>query len=64
MEVFNADEIAMLDGYVSVYRANLDMIVYVVGSAAQNELVLATALDTFFDILSDLLKYYTCMAYV
>jgi hypothetical protein len=46
----------MLDGYVAVYRANLDVIVYVVGTAAQNELMLMTALDTYFDVLSEVLK--------
>lgn len=47
----------MLGGFVAVYRANLDCIVYVVGDAAQNELMLACALDTFYDVLNDLLKY-------
>lgn len=50
------DEVAMLNGYVAVYRANLDLIVYVIGSAGQNELMLTCVLDTFFDVLTELLK--------
>lgn len=46
----------MLDGYVAVFRANLDCIVYVVGGASQNEMMLAAALDTYFETLSEVLK--------
>lgn len=47
----------MLNGYVAVYRANLDVVVYVIGSSGQNELMLTCVLDTFFDVLTELLKY-------
>lgn len=50
------DEVAMLNGYVAVYRANLDLVVYVVGSAGQNEMMLTCVLDTFYDVLTELLK--------
>lgn len=56
-DMYNEDEVAMLNGYVAVYRANLDLIVYVVGTSSQNELVLTCALDTIFDVFSELLKY-------
>lgn len=50
------NEIVMVEGLVAVYRTNLDVFVYVVGGARQNELVLAAVLETYFETLSDLLK--------
>lgn len=47
----------MCESRIVVYRANLDVLVYVVGGLEQNELLLACALDTFFDALSEIIKY-------
>ena len=45
----------MCEGCVVVYRANLDVAVYVVGQKGENnELLLAMPLDAIFDALSDL----------
>ena len=41
----------MCEGRIVVYRANLDLLVYVVGASEQNELMLASVLDTFCDAL-------------
>ena len=41
---------------VAVYKSNLDLIVYVLGTAIQNELVLSSVLETYFDTLVELLK--------
>lgn len=60
--MFWADEVVMLNGFVAVYRANLDVIVYVVGSSGQNEMMMACVLDTFFDVLTELLKYNIILA--
>lgn len=54
--MYDQADIAMLDGFVAVYKANLDVIVYVIGSAQQNELMLMSALDTYFEVLSEVLK--------
>lgn len=40
-----------------MYRANLDVILYVVGRPQQNELLLACVLDTLCDTLSEVIKY-------
>lgn len=55
--VYAGNEVTMLDGYVAIFRANLDCIVYVVGGAQQNEMMLSCVLDTYFDVLTELLKY-------
>lgn len=55
--VYDEDEVAMLNGFVAVYRANLDVIVYVLGTAVQNELMLSCVLDTIYDVFTELLKY-------
>lgn len=51
------DEVAILDGKIIVYRANMDLLIYMAGSLDENELLLATALDTFCDSLLECLKY-------
>lgn len=47
----------MCEGRIVVFRANLDLLVYVAGAPEQNELMLATVLDTYCDVLSELIKY-------
>lgn len=47
----------MCDGRIVVYRANLDLLMYFVGAPEQNELMLAAILDTYFDTLSEVIKY-------
>jgi len=47
----------MLNGFLAVYKANLDLIVYVIGGSQQNELMLSCVLDTYFETLSEILKY-------
>ncbi|PJF17774.1 hypothetical protein PSACC_02411 [Paramicrosporidium saccamoebae] len=49
-------EVVMCEGRVVVFRANLDLMVYVVGAAEQNELLLSCVLDTFFETLAESLK--------
>ncbi|KAJ3127219.1 hypothetical protein HK101_005619, partial [Irineochytrium annulatum] len=48
-------EIIMFDGHVVVYRNSIDSFVYIVGSAQENELILANVLQAFHDALSMLL---------
>ena len=51
------DEVTMLDnGYVAVYRSNLDLFFYVVGRNGENELMLSSVLDTLFDVLAEILR--------
>jgi hypothetical protein len=47
----------MFDGHVVVYKSSLDVFMYLVGSADENELILSAVLSTYFDALSILLKY-------
>jgi len=49
-------EIIMLDGFTCVYRSNVDLFFYVVGSAQENELILHSVLNCFYDAISHLLK--------
>ena len=51
------DEVTTCDGTIVVYRANLDIILYVVGKPEQNELLLATVLETYYDVLTEVMKY-------
>lgn len=51
------DEVTTCDGTIVVYRANLDIILYVVGKPEQNELLLATVLETYYDVLAEVMKY-------
>lgn len=53
---YGVDGVVMVGGSVAVYRANLDLVVWVVGSSDQNEMVLACALETFYETLSEMLK--------
>lgn len=41
----------VIDGRVVVYRNNLDVFLYMVGSADENELMLSSVLNAFYDTL-------------
>uniref|UniRef100_A0AC35TG56 V-SNARE coiled-coil homology domain-containing protein n=1 Tax=Rhabditophanes sp. KR3021 TaxID=114890 RepID=A0AC35TG56_9BILA len=49
-------EIILLDGLVSVYRSNVDVFFYVIGSASENELILLQLLNCFYDAMSTILR--------
>ncbi len=52
-----AAEIGMFDGYIVVYKFISDLHFYVTGSDDDNELILATVLQGFFDAVSMLLRF-------
>merc|ERR1712045_455277 len=45
-------EIIMLEGMTCVYRSSVDLYFYVMGSFNENELVLVSVLNAFFDAVS------------
>ncbi|CAH3134124.1 unnamed protein product [Pocillopora meandrina] len=49
-------EIIMLDGLTCVYRSNVDLFFYVMGSSNENELILVSVLNAFYDAISQLLR--------
>ncbi|XP_044168705.1 coatomer subunit zeta-1-like [Acropora millepora] len=49
-------EIIMLDGLTCVYRSNVDLFFYVMGSSNENELILVIVLNAFYDAISLLLR--------
>ena len=49
-------EIILLDGLVCVYRSNVDLFFYVIGSAQENELILLSVLNCFYDSISTVLR--------
>ena len=49
-------EITLLDQHVLVYKFAADLHFYVCGSADENEIILATVLNGFFDAVSLLLR--------
>ena len=49
-------EIALLDQHVLVYKFAADLLFYVCGAAEENEIILATVLNGFFDAVSLLLR--------
>eukprot|EP00123_Amoebidium_parasiticum_P022035 comp7825_c0_seq1/m.3432 comp7825_c0_seq1/g.3432 ORF comp7825_c0_seq1/g.3432 comp7825_c0_seq1/m.3432 type:complete len:174 (-) comp7825_c0_seq1:150-671(-) len=49
-------EIVMFDGVTAVYRSNVDLFFYVVGSSDENELMLMSVLSTFYDAVAILLR--------
>ncbi|XP_003384880.1 PREDICTED: coatomer subunit zeta-1-like [Amphimedon queenslandica] len=49
-------EIVMLDGLTAVYRSNVDLLFYVIGSQTENELLLLSVLNGLYDALSQVLK--------
>lgn len=53
----NEAEIGMFDGYIAVYKFIADLHFYVTGGDDENELVLVTVLQGFFDAVSLLLRH-------
>lgn len=51
-----AAEIGLFDGYIVVYKFISDLHFYVTGGEDENELILATVLQGFFDAVSLLLR--------
>uniref|UniRef100_A0A8C4S997 Coatomer subunit zeta n=1 Tax=Erpetoichthys calabaricus TaxID=27687 RepID=A0A8C4S997_ERPCA len=49
-------EIALLDGLTVVYKSNIDLYFYVIGSSHENELMLMSVLNCLFDSLSQMLR--------
>ena len=45
-------EIIMLDNLTIVYRSNVDVFFYVIGSTSENEIILVSVLNCLFDSLS------------
>merc|ERR1711868_7558 len=50
------DEILLLDGYTITYKTNVDLMFYVIGSADENELLLANVLNCFYESVSLILR--------
>ena len=50
------NEITLIDRRVVVYYNNINVFFYLVGLNEENELILANALNTFCDAISQLLK--------
>jgi len=49
-------EIIMFEGLTCVYRSNVDLYFYVVGSAQENELILVSVLNCLYDSISHMLR--------
>lgn len=49
-------EIIMLDGLTCVYKNNVDLFFYVMGSTSENELILVSVLNCLYDSVSMILK--------
>ncbi|VDN19488.1 unnamed protein product [Gongylonema pulchrum] len=49
-------EIILLDGIICVYRSNVDLFFYVMGSADENEMILVAALNCLYDSVSLVLR--------
>uniref|UniRef100_A0A3B3WG39 Coatomer subunit zeta n=1 Tax=Poecilia mexicana TaxID=48701 RepID=A0A3B3WG39_9TELE len=49
-------EIALLEGLTVVYKSNIDLFFYVIGSSHENELMLMAVLNCLFDSLSQMLR--------
>lgn len=49
-------EIALLEGLTVVYKGNVDLFFYVVGSSSENELMLTSVLTCLYDSISGLLR--------
>ena len=47
----------LYDNQVVLYRSNIDIFFYVVGSMEENELILLSMLNAFYDAVSTLLRY-------
>ncbi|XP_028393362.1 coatomer subunit zeta-1-like [Dendronephthya gigantea] len=49
-------EIVMFEGLTCVYRSNIDLYFYVIGSSSENELILVSVLNAFYDCVSQILR--------
>jgi len=49
-------EIALLEGLTVVYKGNVDLFFYVIGSSSENELMLTSVLTCMYDSISGLLR--------
>jgi hypothetical protein len=49
-------EVILYDNQVVLYRSNIDIFFYVVGSMEENELILLSMLNAFYDAVSTLLR--------
>uniref|UniRef100_A0A6B0UX43 Coatomer subunit zeta n=1 Tax=Ixodes ricinus TaxID=34613 RepID=A0A6B0UX43_IXORI len=49
-------EIIMLDGLTCVYRSNVDLFFYVMGSNHENELILCSVLNCLYDSINQILR--------
>jgi len=49
-------EIIMFDGFTCVYRSNVDLFFYVIGSSQENELLLMNVLNCLYDASSQILR--------
>ncbi len=49
-------EIIMLDGLTCVYRSNVDLFFYVMGSCQENELILVSVLNCLYEAVSQILR--------
>uniref|UniRef100_A0A2H1V7U4 Coatomer subunit zeta n=2 Tax=Spodoptera frugiperda TaxID=7108 RepID=A0A2H1V7U4_SPOFR len=49
-------EIIMLEGLTCVYKSNVDLFFYVMGSSHENELILQSVLNTLYESVSILLR--------
>merc|ERR1712212_1428379 len=49
-------EIIMLDGLTVVYRTNVDLHFFIMGSQYENELILISVLNAFYDAISQMLR--------
>ncbi|KAI7906555.1 Longin-like domain-containing protein [Cokeromyces recurvatus] len=50
-------EVILYDNQIVLYRSNIDIFFYVVGSMEENELILLSMLNAFYDAVSTLLRY-------
>ncbi|XP_008469546.1 coatomer subunit zeta-1 isoform X2 [Diaphorina citri] len=49
-------EIIMLEGLTCVYKSNVDLFFYVMGSSHENELILMSVLNCLYDAISQILR--------
>jgi hypothetical protein len=49
-------DIIMLDGLTIVYRSNVDLFFYVVGSTLENEIILVSILNCLFESLAQIMR--------
>jgi|UniRef100_A0AC35F8X5 hypothetical protein len=49
-------EIILLDGLICVYRSNVDLFFYVIGSQSENELILVSVLNCLYESVSTVLR--------